>query len=1047
MLALASASGWADGALSPKIVLQSQPAAGVDVAAWTADDRFLLTASGIAREFAIWDVERGVIVDRVRLPKTDAATGAEMLMLTSLAVSGDGRTAVLAGRYTDLNAGVAPLNRRYDIDLRTRVVRSSSSASRQGAGNGVEDYTRWIGALEVIYRQGTDMSLAQAEALLPALPASHDGRFRLRRRPEGLELAPQAGGARRLLSAAPVLGIDDAALAPDGRRLAFVIEETVKQGAVDVTQVELFDTATGRFGKPAQLVGDYELLRWLNDSQFLVTAGSPLGDLDSDYPEDQGPPPPAVIVDASNGQVIRSFPGRCYMLPLAGGRFLGAGVANCRPKSGNDRALAVFDPATGQWQALRAFRPEPGATINLLAASPDGSRLAVAWTAAAGAITVALLDPAGTILNARNFPDGGIMAHMEFAADNETLYLAGNGHMSEWQTRTDQWRALDAQVTLPTMFASDGGVLLASGAAEDAVVRLDLASGAAAAPLELANASAGGFLPGRPVFWSASLLNGVRLWDTRDWSVLLTLYFFQGQRYLAVTPEGRYDTNLGPDAAQFRWLMADAPFQSLAPQTFMRDYFEPRLTQRLLDCVVARSCATVLKPLPPMASLNRVLPSVAITGIVAGSSPGEAIVTVEVSEGTDPGAANGKTRSGIYNLRLFRNNRFIAQDPDDPVETVRLDLAAWRKRNQVGDGDSNAVFEWRFTVPVPTGPGTEQQEFSAYAFNEDRVKSETTRFTYRTPATPPRKPRAFVIAVGIDDYDEPRLRLQFAAGDARLIGERLADIAGYETHRVMLSAASGAGPRITRAVLASLLGILSGADRDQALGELRAAGVDATPLEQSTPDDVVIISFAGHGWADKLGNFYLVPIDASWPAGASAPDITRLVSAADLTMWLRDIEAADIAVIIDACHSAASVDAGDFKPGPMGDAGLGQLSFDKGMRILAATQADDVALEDPGLRQGLLTYALAGEGLTADGGKADLDRDGRIVLDEWLRYATVRLPSLSSDARVGRLGGGAGSRGFNVVGGGALKKPRTQEPSLFDFTNQASTVVLRRVPR
>src|SRR3989440_4366623 len=49
--------------------------------------------------------------------------------------------------------------------------------------------------------------------------------------------------------------------------------------------------------------------------------------------------------------------------------------------------------------------------------------------------------------------------------------------------------------------------------------------------------------------------------------------------------------------------------------------------------------------------------------------------------------------------------------------------------------------------------------------------------------------------------------------------------------------------------------------------------------------------------------------------------------------------------VVDACHSSASVQGEGFKPGPMGSRGLGQLSYDKGMRILTSTQSDDVALE------------------------------------------------------------------------------------------------------
>ena len=201
-------------------------------------------------------------------------------------------------------------------------------------------------------------------------------------------------------------------------------------------------------------------------------------------------------------------------------------------------------------------------------------------------------------------------------------------------------------------------------------------------------------------------------------------------------------------------------------------------------------------------------------------------------------------------------------------------------------------------------------------------------------------------------------------------------------------------------------------------------------------DDIVIVSFSGHGWADPRGNFYLVPSDGKWADGEGTPDTSSLLSAATLTMWLRAIDAAEIAFIIDACHSGASVDSGSFKPGPMGDSGLGQLAFDKGIRILAATQAKQVARENGQLGQGLLTAAL-GKGLTPQGGPADLNSDRRITLDEWLRYAVQELPRLAN------VGGAA--RGFTITQRptAAAAKAAVQEPALFDFTNAASPVILR----
>jgi hypothetical protein len=75
---------------------------------------------------------------------------------------------------------------------------------------------------------------------------------------------------------------------------------------------------------------------------------------------------------------------------------------------------------------------------------------------------------------------------------------------------------------------------------------------------------------------------------------------------------------------------------------------------------------------------------------------------------------------------------------------------------------------------------------------------------------------------------------------------------------------------------------------------------------------------------------------------------------------------------------------------------------------------------------------------------ADLDGDRSITLDEWLRYATQRLPSLSGDVRLGRFATTAsGERGFGRINETSARPPRLQEPSLFDFTGAPSTVVLR----
>ena len=154
-----------------------------------------------------------------------------------------------------------------------------------------------------------------------------------------------------------------------------------------------------------------------------------------------------------------------------------------------------------------------------------------------------------------------------------------------------------------------------------------------------------------------------------------------------------------------------------------------------------------------------------------------------------------------------------------------------------------------------------------------------------------------------------------------------------------------------------------------------------------------------------------------------------------MSRWLRDVDAGELALIVDACHSAAAIEGTDFKPGPMGSRGLGQLSYDKGMRILTATQTDNVALEKGGL--GLLMHALLQDGLTA--WQADYKpRDKAILLTEWLGYGVERVPQLYTEMKDGRRRGTFDAR--------ELDNDKTQQPSLFDFARRRREVILARQP-
>lgn len=152
-------------------------------------------------------------------------------------------------------------------------------------------------------------------------------------------------------------------------------------------------------------------------------------------------------------------------------------------------------------------------------------------------------------------------------------------------------------------------------------------------------------------------------------------------------------------------------------------------------------------------------------------------------------------------------------------------------------------------------------------------------------------------------------------------------------------------------------------------------------------------------------------------------------------------------MIVDACHSSAAVQSDGFKPGPMGSRGLGQLAYDKRMKILSATQADNVALELGSLQQGLLSYALLQDGIKL--GKADAGgtKDKKLTAKERLDYGVKGVPELYQDVMDGKrqiiVNGravkftdlDAKARVVIFCGDGkdCGKKKTVQQPSLFDF--------------
>ena len=486
---------------------------------------------------------------------------------------------------------------------------------------------------------------------------------------------------------------------------------------------------------------------------------------------------------------------------------------------------------------------------------------------------------------------------------------------------------------------------------------------------------------------------------------------------------GRFETDDLERVQGIHWIMSDDPLRPLSIEIFMRDYYEPKLLPRLL-------AGEKLPPIKSLAQLNRVQPEVKIIDIKSNpTSPEMVSVVVEIGKAKGEYVQGNKKiiwETGVYDLMLFRDRQLVGYRPASGGE-IKIDSK---------DGKASITFD---TIKIPRNQGLKEVEFSAYAFNVDRVKSKTDRKTFKIPGGfAPVKGKAYIISVGVNAYENPQWDLQYAANDAEIIRTTLVD--KLQNNRdfgeiIAISLISGhkieSGKRVitenraTKLNFKAVLDLLAGKKVDPEILEVIP---NAERIREANPEDLVFISFSSHGDTDNRGNFYFFPYDIGQNSYRNTPlksFSNRCISSDELSLWLRDVDAGEIVMIVDACHSAATVEAEGFKPGPMGSRGLGQLAYNKGMRILAASQADKMALESRIVEHGLLTYALILDGI--ESGQADFKpKDKSITLSEWIQYGINHVPVLCR----------------KVIKSEDIRRYGFQQPALFDFTKKKNDIIL-----
>lgn len=494
--------------------------------------------------------------------------------------------------------------------------------------------------------------------------------------------------------------------------------------------------------------------------------------------------------------------------------------------------------------------------------------------------------------------------------------------------------------------------------------------------------------------------------------------------WIIVNPQGQYDSNKPGDLAYSAWVADDAPYQSMPIELFLNQYFEPRLLARLLNNEDFGS-------IPVINELNRVQPIVEIDAITPNPEhPNQLDITVTVTNQRQTLKQGRKTKvvqSGNTGVKLFRNHQQIGFLDKSQIDRISQ------------DGSLTYTFK---NIQITHQHAEQGVEFGAYAFNSDGIKSLTAKQHYQSDLAVPKQPtKAYVISIGVNEYQAPVWNLTYAAADAKVISNAIhqglnqtKQFDKVVTIPLISTTLTNNGEPLlpTKALIKATLALLAGKPISP---ELKRQIPQYEQIEPLTPNDLLFFFFAGHGLSDQ-GEFYLFPYDIGEAQQRSVtPQIlANAISSRELDDWMQSIDAGEFILVIDACNSAASVQGRGFKPGPMGSRGLGQLAYNKGMKVLTASEAESVALESSQLKHGLLTYALIREGIEQS--RADhAPKNQKISVSEFLAYGQQRVPELHQSLYSGKQELD-NSRGFKikVMNKDKGEKLYIQKPNLFDFS-------------
>jgi WD40 repeat protein len=433
---------------------------------------------------------------------------------------------------------------------------------------------------------------------------------------------------------------------------------------------------------------------------------------------------------------------------------------------------------------------------------------------------------------------------------------------------------------------------------------------------------------------SGSTNGAVKLWDIAggEYRLVLSMVSFDDGEWVAVTPEGFFDASEG--GAKFLSVVGGPSSYSL--DQIYDALHRPDLVREKLagdPSGKVRDAAAKLDLSKAIASGNA--PRVSI--VSPGLQTTEQQVSVEASISDQGGGVgkiewrvNGMTQgveppsADTFSSKTVTVKKTLTLEPGDN----RIEIVAYNAQGLIASDPAQVI------VTLQSGAA----------------------------AAPP---RLYVLAVGVNDYWDSRLRLAFAVPDAQALGDAMRKAGQNLYERVEVTLALDA--------------------------QATAPALEATfnDLAQKVrPQDAFVFFLSGHGKTVD-GRFYFIPQDFHYAGEDSI--VAKGIGQDQLQKWFAQIQARKSVLLFDACESGSLTEDQNKAVGRGLEelTAIDRLTRAMGRTVLTATTDDKPAAEGVG-GHGVFTYAL----LKAIG-EAQADSDGLIGVTELASYVDRSVPELS----------------------------------------------------